>query len=291
MIIGIVVGVVMLSTVLYPVVTSASQDTVYQTDYEYRATTTIGNYNYTCDEDALYLNGSAITYKDYSSDQYSIGVSSEVVSLTWREQNLMWGSSVASGVATNSTALDINADGSWTLNYGESSTASSATTTQIEKGVFAKNDGELAVYPFQGSLAPTFSVPEGTELIMFDNYGQVIDSSDKTWAFAYRATILGNAVTIDYAVIYDNATTLDVSNILSISLNGSITTENGLTTYTSVSPSITLTGYNMQVRNLVAVPYEYKVNNEYADLFGIIPILFVVALILGTISIIWSRRE
>lgn len=289
LIVMLTIGIIIVGSLLAPVVNNVSKEKVYQTGYAYRATETLGDYTYTCDAENLYLNGKSIDYAEQETDIYTIGVASENVALSWREQTTMWSNAVGVGVDKSATELAINADGSWTLSDA-GNTYTSTDESAITSGIFANNEGELAVY-YAKNQPSTLTVPEGKALTIFCNHGELKDSDNVSYALAFRATVVGSEVTLDYAVMYDGTTVTDVSDSITITLYGTNSTENGLTTYNMFTYTVSVENYTSYTRNLIATDYlAYEKDGEYATIYYAIPIMMITAMVVAAATFVWSRK-
>lgn len=291
LVITLTVGIILAGSILVPVINGIETKTVTMEGYDYRATSQLGDYTYTANSDGFFLNDEPIDYKAQSSDKYSVGIGSETACLTYRESASMWGGAVGSGPLLSTKTFDVNSDGSWTITATNDSTISSDSTNAIEAGIFAKNDGELAVYVYPSTIEE-LTVKEGTALKAFCNYSQfVID--DVTYVLSYSITIIDGEYTVDYAIGYTSTTTIDVSDNLTIQFaNVSVDKHDGLTTYTNFNINVAVTGVTNMNRCCLATPYSYEVKDSpYSALYDAIPIIVIIGLVLTATSVIFLKRR
>lgn len=287
-----VIVIILVATLLVPAVNMGALETKENENYVYRATQKLGDYEYALDTDNnLTLNGDVVTINTAVTNDINVGVASEILGYSYRGTSTPsnWLYSTDAGIQLGSTPLTINADGSWSAVKNGTTTTG---TTPISKGIFAKNDGEMAVY-WGSQTTNVIKVNTGVPIYIFSNYCQATKDSTTT-AIAFLAEYKDGAVNVIYADSIPNTggTPTDVSSDLTVNI---ITTsselKDGVITYDGIRAGVTLSGYTWQGTISIAAPLEYKayVDSQYSPLLFILPVFFILALVVSSVRLVSAR--
>lgn len=291
-IITVVVTVILTATLLVPAINMGALETKENENYVYRATQTLGDYEYALDSDNnLTLNGDVVTIDTTVTNDLNVGVASKTLGYTYRGTSNPgnWLYSTDAGIQLGSTPLTINADGSWSAVKSETTTTG---TTPISKGIFAKNDGEMAVY-WGSPTTNVIKVNTGVPIYIFSNYCQAT-KDETTTAIAFLAEYKDGAVNVIYAdsIPSTGGTPTDVSSDLTVNiLTTSSELKDGVITYEGIRAGVTLSGYVWQGTISIAAPLEYKayVDSQYSPLLFILPVFIILALVVSAVRLVSAR--
>lgn len=291
-IITVVVTVILTATLLVPAINTGALETQENENYVYRATQKLGDYEYAMDSDnKLTLNGDVVTIDTAVTNDINVGVASETLGYSYRGTSSPsnWLYSTDAGIQLGSTPLTINADGSWSAVKNEITTTG---TTPISKGIFAKNDGEMAVY-WGSQTTNVIKVNTGVPIYIFSNYCQAT-KDETTTAIAFLAEYKDGAVNVIYAdsIPSTGGTPTDVSSDLTVNIvTTSSELKDGVITYEGMRAGVTLSGYVWQGTISIAAPLEYKayVDSQYSPLLFILPMLVLLALVVSAVRLVSAR--
>lgn len=275
MLVGVTVGIILCSVVLMPAIDSASYShTEYENEnYTYLATTHLKEpTTYSIDSSKnLLANGEIVAL----ASAHSAGVSAPTYGFQSHDDSAAW-AFVQSTSSLTSTSASLSPSGSFTL--------TPELQGQSTKYIAASSDGELAAYSLHEGAA-TFHVTEGHKVIVSANYSQDSNSVPLAW----RATIVGETVSVDYATLFDTAEGSPIEGFeVTISPSTTITTEDGVTTYEDFN--ITFSGVSAASRVVAFVEKDYQDSiekgHELTALYFAIPVLVIISLVLVAASTI-----
>lgn len=267
----VTVGVILVATLLVPTVDSATYThTTYENeDYSYLATRTLSeSVEYTLDSsNNLLANGEIVA----SASVHSAGVSAPSYGFQ----------SYGSGAWAYTQATGNLVPGSATLTPAGVFSLGSGATATSSGYIAAVVDGDLAAYSLHEGAA-TFKVTEGHAVILTANYSQLTDGTPLAW----RATLVGDQITVDYATIFDSPEGHAFDLEITINSSTTIATEDGVTTYSDFN--VVLTGFSGASRVVAIVDKEYQdsieMSSSYTAIYMAIPVIVIAGLLLTVTS-------
>ena len=285
-IISALIAIVLIAAVLVPVTSESTTHEETNDGYLFTMTDKIGDYTYTVDsnKDTL-VNGVILDVSASAPSQYYAGVSSATFGASHLNINAgLWVTGEGmSAVSTNATSAVVTAAGTWTAN------GATGNIDTEHKAFYAVNGGEYGVY----TSASTIKVNQGEAVYFLNQYGQcTVDTS--TYGLTYQVSIVDGVATLDYANIIKAGVVTDVSDVTTVTaVYSDMVIEDGVTTYTNISASISITGYSLQTQGYTVAPLTYDVRETGAvyTMITLIPLLIVVGLVMGVIGLVISRRD
>ncbi len=301
-----IIAVMLVSAMLIPVLPTPTTHTVEKENvgYMYTATDQPGNYTYSITDSTLYINGDELQISGSNAHPGAAG-------------KYFW--FALDTVPSGATILEVNPSEAYTTatsskvimtpsywNYYESSDLKVGSNIYASTfGFAAVNGGDYAVY--DGADA-SFSVNTGEAVHYYSQlaYGSSANllragdaegsESSAYLRYTYSVTIVDGVATLEYAILNNGGTVEDItSSVTATCTYSSMTTDNGLTTYTGLN--VELTGLSLDTTyNCFAVPLKYTVteisgNGPEYTLINIIPLLVLVGVMLGAVGLFISRRD
>lgn len=292
-----ILAVVLVSAVLIPAISSSNSSSEKENEgYMFTATPLTmdnqeQNCHYTLDSDNNVLVNGEILKVD-TTNTYTVGMSNSVFGVVYSpvdQSFLLNGQGLSRPYLTAVSGVQLLTNEYWS--YTIKNSGSPIIEIDRSEPVFAAvNGGDYAVY----NNGATFKVNAGETVYFYD---QVAFGTDNGTLYTYRATIVDGVATLAYAnKISSTGTLTDISSSVAVNCTyNSMTTENGVTTYTGLNVEITGITLGAIVSNCLAVPMKYTVtadqDNPVYTLINIIPLLVLVGVMLGAVGLFISRRD
>ena len=289
-----IIAVVLVSAVLMPAISTSNSSEKENEGYMFTATPLTEsnqeqNCRYTLDSDNNVLVNGEILKVD-TTNTYTVGMSNSnfgVVFSPVEKSFLLNGESLLRPYLSAVEGVQLLTNEYWSFTI---SSGSPIYTADRSEPVFAAvNGGDYAVYDNDA----TFKVNAGETVYFYD---QVAFGTDNSTLYTYRATIVDGVATLVYANKIASGTLTDISSSVTVNCTyDSMTTENGVTTYTGLNVEISGITLGAIVSNCLAVPMKYTVtadqDNPVYTLINIIPLLVLVGVMLGAVGLFISRRD
>lgn len=288
------IAVILTATMVVPAINMGALETAQNENYVYRATTTLGDYEYSLDtSNNLLLNGEIIDIdaSHENNSDINVGFASATAGYSYRGTTSPsnWFYNTTAGIQNGSTPISIDSDGSWTA---VKSGVTTTSTTSIEKGIFANNTGELAVYDAHNT-SNVISINTNDSLYFFFNYCQCV-KNDVTYGLSVLAEYKGGEMKVVYAYLVPGTggTPTDVSETINVQIAfTSSELDEGVITFTGIHVSCGLDGYSIQGRGRLAAPLEYDayVDSSYSPLLLVLPVMIILTVVVAAVRMFTNR--